>query len=520
MKENFKKQLWLFNALRRHRKLSEERMMDLEKNKAAKWVIYVVVGLFTVYLLMFAIIFAMAANTMRTMSTVEFILGVAPFMMVVDFFVRFSGQQTPSQIIKPYVLLPMPRYTCVDFFLGGQMLNSSNLIWFIMLVPYCLMSVVFSHGLWVALGLLLFFWLLELCISQFYLIVRTLLNDTLVWWLLPVAVLIVAALPGVQWEHLAEVISLKFQNVYDFEDMWRFYAHLGRYIEDGSLLPYLVMMAAVAVLFFIDRQIQYSHVMSELSRTEKIVKVSNGNSLRFLDRLGELGLYLGLEIKTSLRNKNPRKSLIMGIAIVVVFSLVIIFTDVYDNAYMGNFWCMYNYTIFGAMTLVKIMCNEGNYIDGLMVRKENILQILRAKYWFNCIILLLPFLLMMPTVMSGKWDFLMVFSYGIFTAGFQFFLLFQLAVINRSAQPLNTKFISKNGVENNYWQVVIEMVCLFVPVVFASVLQTLMGDTWAYVIMLLIGVAFVATHHLWLRNIYNRFMKRRYKNLEGFRASR
>lgn len=507
----------LFKALRLHRKLSEKRMVDLEKNKAAKWVLYFVAGMMFVYLIMFAIMFALIANGLRSMSSLEFICCMIPFIVAIDFFVRFTGQQTPSQIIKPYVLLPIPKYTCVDFFLTGQMLNWSNLMWFVMLVPYCLMSVLFSYGFWSCMGLLLFFWIMELCISQFYLIVRTLINDSMLWWLLPVTVILIALLPGIQW---GELSTLSFDKMFDFDEFTEFYGGVGTGIEEGHIWPYLLITALLAVLFFINRRIQYAHVMSELSRTEQITVIKNPTNMKFLDRLGELGLYLGLEIKTNLRNKNPRKSLISGIVIVVVFSMVIIFTDVYDSNYMGNFWCLYNYTIFGAMTLVKIMCNEGNFIDGLMVRKENILQILNAKYWFNCLVLLLPFLLMMPTVFSGKWSFMMVFSYGIFTAGFQFFLLFQLATINKMSVPLNTKFISKSGMENNYWQIVIEMICLFVPVVFVSLLQFLMGNTWAYITMLVIGVAFIATHRLWLRNIYNRFMRKRYVLMEGFRATR
>lgn len=496
-------------------------MIDLEKNKVAKWLMYIVSGMMIVYLIMFAIMFAMIANELRTMSSIEFLCCMIPVMMLIDFGVRFMGQQTPSQIIKPYVLLPIPKYTCIDFFLTGQMLNWSNFMWFMMLVPYCLMSVLFSYGFWSCMGLLLFFWLMELCISQFYLIVRTLINDTMLWWLMPISIVLLGMAPAVSWGELSFATLLSSpQKLIDFETMFRFYGQIGAGIEDGSPLPYLGILALLAALFFINRKIQYAHVMSEVSRVEQITIVKNTSDMRFLERLGTLGLYLGLEIKTSLRNKNPRKSLISGIVIVVVFSLVIIFTDVYDNNYMGNFWCLYNYTIFGAMTLVKIMCNEGNYIDGLMVRKENLLQILNAKYWFNCIILLLPFCLMMPTVFSGKWSFLMVFSYGVFTAGFQFFLLFQLATINKMSMPLNTKFISKNGMENNYWQVAIEMICLFVPVIFVSLLQVALGNTWAYITMLVIGIAFIATHRLWLRNIYNRFMRKRYGLMEGFRATR
>ena len=511
--------LELFRALRKHCKLSEKRSVDLEKNKAAKWVMRIVEAFVVVYLLMIAITLAMVANESRTLSTIEFLFCLAPFMMLVDFSIRFIAQQTPSQIVKPYVLLPVPKYTCVDFFITGQMLNVSNLVWFVMIVPYCLMSVLFGYGFWPCVGILFTFWVMELCMSQFYLIVRTLINDTLLWWAMPIGVLLIAMLPGCHFENAGLIFS-DFWKFYDFEDFCRFYGGIGTGIECGKAWPYIIVVALAVVLFFINRRIQFSHVMTELSRVEKVVSVSGADKLRFLNRLGELGLYLGLEIKTNWRNKNPRKSLIMGIAIICLFSFIIVFTDVYDSYYMANFWCMYDYTIFGAMTLVGIMCYEGNFIDGLMVRRENILQILKAKYWFNCLILLLPFLLMLPTVISGKWSLLMVVSYGVFTAGFQFFLFFQLAVTNRTTRPLNTKFISKNSMENSYWQLVVEMFCLFVPVIFVSVLQAACGATAAYIIMLVIGVLFIATHHLWLRNIYNRFMKRRYRNMAGFRASR
>ena len=40
------------------------------------------------------------------------------------------------------------------------------------------------------------------------------------------------------------------------------------------------------------------------------------------------------------------------------------------------------------------------------------------------------------------------------------------------------------------------------------------------IVVLAIGIAFTLAHPLWLRNVYKRFMKRRYVNMEGFRASR
>lgn len=515
--------LWLFKELRRHRKLSEQRMVDLEKNKVAKWVMYFVTGLVYFYLLIFAISFAMIANNTTTTTALELICSLIPIIVAIDFGVRFMAQQTPSQMIKPYVLLPIKRYTCVNFFLTGQMINLSNLTWFVMLIPYCLMSVVFSYGLLACIGLLFFFWVLELCISQFYLIVRTLITDSLLWWLLPAGIAALAMSPGVSGADVSTQFStfdFNASKLFSIEDALNFYGNIGTGIETGRIMLYLIPILLLTALFFINRQLQFSHVMTELSRVEKVKTMRSTSNMKFLDRLGELGLFIGLEIKTAMRNKNPQKSMLMSISSVIILSIIIIFTDVYDNAYMTNFWCIYIFALFGIMTIIKIMANEGNYIDGLMVRKENILQILHAKYWFNCIVLIIPFLLCLPQVISGKWSILMVLACGIFTAGFQFFMLFQLAVINRISQPLNTKFISKNGMENNKWQFIIEMICFFVPVALISLLQMTIGTTWAYIAMIIIGMAFILTHPLWLRNIYNRFMRNRYKNMEGFRATR
>ena len=203
-----------------------------------------------------------------------------------------------------------------------------------------------------------------------------------------------------------------------------------------------------------------------------------------------------------------------------MLSLVISFTDLYDDDVYKAFWVVYTFVLYGALMMIKIMSAEGNYIDGLMIHKENIMQLLRAKYYFYSMMLLLPFLLMLPTVFTGKYTLLSMLSMMSFTAGPVYCLLMQMAVYNRQTIPLNTKFISKGNIENNYFQLVAEMLAMFAPVCIISVLKALCGETVTYVILLLVGLVFVSAHKLWIRNIYRRFMKRRYANMESFRATR
>jgi len=492
--------LQIFRLLHRHRKLADRRDPMYDANKAAKWMVGIFGSLMLVYILMFAVIIALAANDSRRFTSLEVITGVLPFVLLIDFWVRFIAQQTPAQLVRPYLLLPIPKYHCIDGFILTSLFGWGNTTWFVLLVPFCLMSVVFTAGIGASLSLILFWYIIILANSQGYAIVRTLTMKHVLWWLLPAAVSVLIVSP----------LLIK-----DITFMFKVYAVIGEAIGNGSMLPHLVALLILGVTVAVNRRLQYNGVMEELGRQnvsapKTIIKYS------FLERLGELGEYLKLEMKMVTRNKNPRKAFITGVVAIVAISALISLTDIYDTSLMTNFWCIYNYVIFAAMLLVKVMCYEGNFIDVLMVHKENILRLLTAKYYFFCILLLLPFTLMLPMVFVGKWSVLMLLSYGIFTAGFQHFWLMQLAVYNKKSIPLNEKLIGKGGMENNYIQVLEEMGAFFLPLIVIQILEAVFNQQVAWLTMMGIGIVFVAGHKLWLRNIYHRMMKRRYKNMESF----
>ncbi|MBR2083896.1 MAG: hypothetical protein IJ879_04650, partial [Muribaculaceae bacterium] len=107
----------LVKELRRHIKLSEKRSAAFSQNKIAKIAAYVMAGLMVFYLLFFAVMLALIANSATDITACELMFGILPIILVIDFFIRFMTQQTPSQLVKPYVLLPLGKYTCIDCFI-------------------------------------------------------------------------------------------------------------------------------------------------------------------------------------------------------------------------------------------------------------------------------------------------------------------------------------------------------------------------------------------------------------------
>ena len=185
---------------------------------------------------------------------------------------------------------------------------------------------------------------------------------------------------------------------------------------------------------------------------------------------------------------------------------------------MRYFICVYNFAILGVLVLSQTMSFEGNYLDGLMSRKESILNLLRAKYYVQCALLLLPLTIMIIPIVKGKLTLLSALSCFFLTSGFTFWVLMQLAVFNKLTLNLNTKLTGKNS-GGTFFQSMIIMAGFFGPILVIRLLTALFSESTSLLTILIVGLVFTLTHPLWMRNIYKRFMKRRYENMEGFRST-
>ena len=496
----------IIKTLRKHSSLSNERILAYNQKKIAKIVGYVLAVLGIFYLIFLSIGLALIANSSTKETAAELMFGIMPFILTIDFFARFAMQQTPSQQIKPYILLPLGKYTCIDAFIINSITSYGNLIWMALFIPYCIMSVIFVEGFWATIGFLLAVYLLLIVNSQWYMLARTLINRKYWWWVLPLVVYAIIYSP------------LFFGGKSGYKQFFEMYGAVGEGAVHWSLLIFGGILLLLAVLVAINRRVQYHSVYAELAHVET-TEIKHVSEFKQLDRFGEIGEYVKLEMKSIMRNKNIRKSFISANILIAMFSLLISFTDIYNGG-MTKFLAVYNFAIYGAMVLVRIMCYEGNYIDCLMVHKENIISLLKAKYFLYSCLLLLPLLLMLPTVFMGKCTLLMLIAVLMLTAGPVHAAFLYMAVFNKQTLPLNEKFIGKGAIENSFLMVGVEIAAFTLPLILIILFPTLLGETMGAIVLIVIGAVVVFTNRFWIRDIYRRMMKRRYENLESFRSSR
>ena len=494
----------LYKIIKQNQKLAEKRNPAFDTNRFAKFLMYFMIIYWVALFLFFGVMLPfMFEDIVPNMEPYHIMNQGILYVMAADFLIRFMAQPSVSQEIKPYLLMPVKRKKLISILLLKSGLNGFNFFWFVVYVPFAFLTIIRFYGFGGMFLYLLGMWLIFVFNNYWYLLCKLLLGEKTIWLLLPICVF--GALGAC--EFLMDGLPIS-----------RFTMDLGEGFIEGNPLSFLFVIACIGAMFFINMKLQLRMIYNEISKKED-TKIKRVSEYKFLDKYGEVGEYIRLEIKLITRNKTVKTQFRMGIIVMLAFSIVLAFTDVYDGTNMKSFICLYNYAVLPIMTLGQVMCFEGNYIDGLMSRKESIFNLLRAKYYLTSLIIVVPFIVMMLPISEGKITLLSAIAYLIFVMGFVFFMLLQLAVYNTRTLPLNANLMKSNK-SSNWIQGLVTSFAFFLPFMIDMTLTALFSTVVANIILIAIGLGFIATHNLWIKNIYKRFMKRRYKNMEEFRASR
>ena len=184
---NFSRAKLLYKLIRKNQKLATRRHPMIDKNKAMKVFIYIMAAFWAAYLMFFGIMFG-TIDFGTAFENFDMIDGGMIWFLVMDFYLRFSMQETPAQEIKPYKLLPIKQNFLLNVFLIRLGLRGYNLFWFFFLLPFGILAVVKFYGILGLLGWLFGWWLLFVLNSYWYLIFRTLNQRSCLYLLAPTAV--------------------------------------------------------------------------------------------------------------------------------------------------------------------------------------------------------------------------------------------------------------------------------------------------------------------------------------------
>ena len=219
----------------------------------------------------------------------------------IDLLLRYLIQQAPGVIARPYLHLPISRKKIAHFSLIRSLFSIFNFLPLLIFMPFVIKIILPRFGITSAAGWFFSLTILMLCNNFLFLYLEKLAVAKLKASLLFISVLIALFLAD-----KLEIVSLSSASVVIFNS---FIQH-----------PFFIIgpLALLVFIYLLNLRLFVHHLYLDwLGLVHTKSRLFSG-SFSYLDKFGEVGEYISLELKLLLRNKRSRSTLIFALAMLAI----------------------------------------------------------------------------------------------------------------------------------------------------------------------------------------------------------
>lgn len=422
------------------------------------------------------------------------------YYFLMDLFFRFLLQELPVLAVQPYLHLPIKKNKLVHYLLVKSVPGFFNFLPFLVIVPFMVSAVVPAVGPGAAAV-----WLLAL-------MAVTLLNNFLLLYFKrqmstkPLYTLAFGLF-------ITSLMLLDYFGLVQLKLVSR--AVFGAILQQPWLVAIPILLTAGA--YILNFKYLRAHTYPEELKVHK-ASAATGTTISFLNRFGEIGKLIELEVKLIWRHKRTKSILFMSVFF-LFYGLIF-----YPNErYMEGF----GFLVFVGIILSGMpMFNYGQFLpgwqsahfDGLLTQRISPFQFYRAKYWLMVPIMVLAYVITLPYGYFGYKIILINTATLLFNIGVNVFVIFFFSVYNKDRLDLS------KGSAFNWQGVGASKFVMMLPAMLLPVLIYLpfglMDVPYAGVATIggvgLLGIVFQKQLLQWSAN---RFIENKYKLAAGYRHS-
>ena len=270
---------------------------------------------------------------------------------------------------------------------------------------------------------------------------------------------------------------------------------------------------AVITFFLNNNYLKSNLYLEELVRERKL-KLSKSYS--FLNKYGDIGTIIALDLKLIFRNKRPRSLMIMS-SLILMYGFIIYPKNLLaDNYYMAFFGAQLITGIFIVNYGQFLFAWQSSHFDGIMSYNINMKQYLKAKFFLLVTVSTIQFLLVsFYGLLDWKVIPIQVAAY-LFNIGINSFLIMYMATYNYKYLNI-TKSASMNRQGMGSTQIIEGILIAFVPTLIFFLLNKLTGFWPTIAVMSILGIAGLLFRPNIINWLADQFQVRKHKILEGFR---
>lgn len=473
------------------------------KNKGGTIATQIFIGLIVIYLLAVAFFLGFSMELFITQffpgkDVFTVFNGVILYYFAVDFLMRMQLQELPTLSIVPYLHLKIPKKKIVNFLNIRALFSAFNVLPLFLFLPFCATAISDVYDLFTAL-----MYVVSICsltvfnnYAALYLKRRSIQNLKIV----PLVLLFIIALGLFEYFKVFSIAAIS-NRVFGFVTIYPF--------AGFGFTVFAVLMYQLNV-----RYLRTNLYVEELSRNEA---KKTSTDYPFLNRFGEIGTLVALELKLILRNKRSRSAVTMSLLFLFYGFLfykkellakdqleMMLFASVFMT---GNCISIYGQFMFGW---------QSSHFDGLMANKINVRNFIKAK--FLMFTLFSTFTTLVACLYGFlSWKILVIqFAAYLYNIGIGTIIVLYFATRNYRSMDLSKgSTFNFQGVGASQW--VLGLPYFLAPYLILLPFSLSGSPYWGFIVLGVCGLTACLTREFWVNFIVAEFNKRKHKITEGFR---
>lgn len=417
------------------------------------------------------------------------------YWFLIDLVYRFFLQKLPVMNVKPYMILPIKRPVVIHYLLGRTSLSFFNFLPLFFFLPFSV--VLLTQGYSAALVIPWFFAMLFFEQSVSFLNFLLNKNDKVFYGLLGLLVI----LAGLQYFGIYEVTA---KAGYVFNKIFN--------------TPYAVLIPLLLTVLLYRRTFKFVREGFYLDdKMRQKIKVVKTTEMDWLNRFGEVAVFLKNDLRLIWRNKRPKQVLLGGF-LFLFYGLIFFTQDMYeDNMLAISFAAIF---ITGGFLLTfgqQVPAWDSEYYKLLMSQNIPYRKYLESKWYLIVFGVLVSMVLSVPYLFFGWKTYVVILAAGVFNLGLNSFVTLYGGALNRVPIKLNVKAKAFGNTQSfSATQMLIALPKMVLPVLLFCVPYWVVGFWAGTAVLALSGVAGLIFKDFLMTQVEKIYQKGKYKTVAAF----
>lgn len=424
--------------------------------------------------------------------------GIILYYFALEFLMRLQLQELPTLAVVPYLHLNIPKQKLVTFLNLRALISPFNLLPILLFFPFSILNISEEFGSYACIMYLLGILSLTTFNNYMALYVKR-LSIVNIWMVIGGG------------SFLVLLALLEYKKVFSISSLSNTVFHtIAIYPSTGFLLIATGLLMYMINSSYLKNNLYIEELKSGLQK-------KSSTDYPFIDRFGDTGTLVALEIKLILRNKRPRATAMKGLILLMYGFLIYKQRAIDENQFgmmlfaalfmTGNLITIYGQFMFGW---------QGAEFDGILAGKTDMRTFIKAK--FLLLSLSATFLTIVISIYGlMSWKILALqFAAYLYNIGIGTVIVLYFATRNVKRVDLS-KGASFNWQGVSASSMVMALPLLLLPYLIYLPLAFLLNPLWGLAGVGLMGIAGLLSRPFWINFLVTSFKKRKYTIAAGFR---